>query len=302
MSPVAEGWRRAGRPDGGLSLQPSLRGFDGDTTRCSRAGDTAWAPGCSAGRTAGSAGLRRRNAQLRRAMQWQDPLKEQRVPRRPAGLLADRTLSPALLPSLTHTPPPVILHVPCRPSTPRPASARSSAIRSSTLCHPPFITPRSSTWGLTSCTWRSTWKTWRAPCAPSARSPAFAGSAARSPTRSPSSGIPTTSNPPPGASAQTVGRTIPNAQGWIHCTPVGMSPNAGETFVPDSLLTPRLTVMDIVYNPLETRLLKEASRAGCRTIRGLEMFLQQAAGQFELWTQQPAPVEIMRAILEKQLT
>src|SRR5438093_8946153 len=57
MSPVAEGWRRAGRPDGGLSLQPSLRGFDGDTTRCSRAGDTAWAPGCSAGRTAGSAGL-----------------------------------------------------------------------------------------------------------------------------------------------------------------------------------------------------------------------------------------------------
>src|SRR5207245_1964156 len=131
----------------------------------------------------------------------QDPLKEQRVPRRPAGLLADRTLSPALLPSLTHTPPPVILHVPCRPSTPRPVSARSPAFRSSTLCHPPFITPRSSTWGLTSCTWRSTWKTWRAPCAPSARSPAFAGSASRSPTRSPSSGISTRSNPPPGASA-----------------------------------------------------------------------------------------------------
>jgi len=100
---------------------------------------------------------------------------------------------------------------------------------------------------------------------------------------------------------QTLGRTIPNAQVLIHCTPVGMSPNAGETCVPDSLLTPRLTVMDIVYNPMETRLLKAASRAGCRTIRGLEMFLQQAVGQFELWTQQPAPVEIMRAVLEGSL-
>src|SRR3989442_13774319 len=80
-----------------------------------------------------------------------------------------------------------------------------------------------------------------------------------------------------------------------------MSPNDGEAFVHDSLLTPRLTVMDIVYNPLETRLLKAASRAGCRTIRGLEMFLQQAVGQFELWTQQPAPVAVMRAVLEGSL-
>src|SRR2546427_7340662 len=87
----------------------------------------------------------------------------------------------------------------------------------------------------------------------------------------------------------------------IHCTPVGMSPNVGETCVPDSLLAPHLTVMDIVYNPLETRLLKAARRAGCRTIRGLEMFLQQAVGQFELWTQQPAPVEVMRSVLERHL-
>src|SRR3989441_11929909 len=80
-----------------------------------------------------------------------------------------------------------------------------------------------------------------------------------------------------------------------------MSPNVGETCVPDSLLAPHLTVMDIVYNPLETRLLKAARKAGCRTIRGLEMFLQQAVGQFELWTQQPAPVAVMRAVLEGSL-
>ena len=96
----------------------------------------------------------------------------------------------------------------------------------------------------------------------------------------------------------TLGRAIPEAQTMIHCTPVGMSPNIGETCVPASLLSPSLTVMDIVYNPLETRLIKEARQAGCRTVRGIEMFLHQAVGQFELWTQQPAPVGVMRSVLE----
>src|SRR5437016_14598974 len=73
MSPEATGWRRAGRPDGPGRLQASLRGCNAEATRCNRAGDTAWAPRCSAGRTAGSAGPRRRNAQLRWAMRGQDP-------------------------------------------------------------------------------------------------------------------------------------------------------------------------------------------------------------------------------------
>jgi len=99
-------------------------------------------------------------------------------------------------------------------------------------------------------------------------------------------------------SPETLGRHIPDAQTLIHCTPVGMSPKAGETCVPRDLLAPHLTVMDIVYNPLETRLLAEARQAGCRTVKGIEMFLHQAVGQFELWTQQPAPVGVMRAVLE----
>src|SRR5438309_9103376 len=74
----------------GMRLQASLRGCNAEATRCNRAGDTAWAPRCSAGRTAGSAGPRRRNAQLRWAMRGQDPLKEQRVPGS-AGLIGDRT-------------------------------------------------------------------------------------------------------------------------------------------------------------------------------------------------------------------
>jgi shikimate dehydrogenase len=97
---------------------------------------------------------------------------------------------------------------------------------------------------------------------------------------------------------ETLGRHIPDVETMIHCTPVGMSPNVGETCVPAALLASHLTVMDIVYNPLETRLLTDARRAGCRTVRGLEMFLHQAVGQFELWTQQPAPVGVMRSVLE----
>lgn len=96
----------------------------------------------------------------------------------------------------------------------------------------------------------------------------------------------------------TLRRVLPAAQILIHCTPVGMSPKAEATCVPASLLHPDLAVMDIVYNPRETRLLREAGLAGCKTISGLDMFLNQAVAQFELWTDQPAPVEVMRRVLE----
>jgi shikimate dehydrogenase len=94
--------------------------------------------------------------------------------------------------------------------------------------------------------------------------------------------------------------TLPSACILIHCTPVGMFPKVETTCVPPSLLHGGLTVMDIVYNPRETALLKDAQRAGCQVIPGLEMFLHQAAAQFELWTNQPAPADVMRAVLESR--
>lgn len=97
---------------------------------------------------------------------------------------------------------------------------------------------------------------------------------------------------------RVLGRTVPDAQVLIHCTPVGMSPRADATCVPAALLHPGLTVMDVVYNPRETKLLKEAKRSGCKTISGIEMFLNQAVAQFELWTNQSAPVDVMRFVLE----
>ena len=100
----------------------------------------------------------------------------------------------------------------------------------------------------------------------------------------------------------TLATAIAEAPLLIHCTPIGMHPKVEHSCVPKSLLHPGLTVMDIVYNPLNTQLLKDAQAAGCRTIQGIEMFLHQAVGQFELWTGQTAPVDTMRQILTKHFS
>ena len=97
-------------------------------------------------------------------------------------------------------------------------------------------------------------------------------------------------------------KVLPDAHVLIHCTPMGMWPNVHETSVPAALLHPGLTVMDIVYNPRDTKLLKDAKAVGCRTIPGLEMFVHQAAAQFELWTNQAAPADVMRAVLESRFS
>jgi shikimate dehydrogenase len=83
----------------------------------------------------------------------------------------------------------------------------------------------------------------------------------------------------------------------IHCTPVGMHPKVDESVVPASLLHRNLAVMDIVYNPLKTKLLAEAEGRGLKAISGVDMFVNQAVIQFELWTGKPAPREVMRDVV-----
>ena len=87
----------------------------------------------------------------------------------------------------------------------------------------------------------------------------------------------------------------------VNTTPVGMSPQGQDTPLLGEKLKPGLVVMDIVYNPLKTRLLREAEAAGCETIDGLSMFVHQGARQFELWTGLAAPVDIMRMAVEAEL-
>ena len=87
----------------------------------------------------------------------------------------------------------------------------------------------------------------------------------------------------------------------VNTTPVGMFPHAEQMPLEKNLLRPDLVVMDIIYNPLTTRLLSEAARTGCRTINGLSMFVYQGAVQFELWTGEKAPLDVMKSAVESAL-
>jgi 3-dehydroquinate dehydratase/shikimate dehydrogenase len=91
---------------------------------------------------------------------------------------------------------------------------------------------------------------------------------------------------------------------YINTTSVGMHPNVdasplGERppkFSADTL------VFDTIYNPMRTKLLAQAEAAGARTVGGVEMFVRQAAGQFEAWTGKTAPVALMRQVIEGRLS
>jgi len=88
----------------------------------------------------------------------------------------------------------------------------------------------------------------------------------------------------------------------VNATSVGMRPLENASLVPAGCLGNFSVVMDIVYAPLETRLLREAKNAGCQVINGLSMLLYQGVAQFEVWTGQAAPVEVMRAALMNMIS
>ena len=88
----------------------------------------------------------------------------------------------------------------------------------------------------------------------------------------------------------------------INATSVGMTPYAYESLVKPELLKPDLCVMDIVYNPVETKLVQDARAAGAKVINGVEMLLYQGAASFEIWMGCPAPVEVMREALLRKLS
>lgn len=90
------------------------------------------------------------------------------------------------------------------------------------------------------------------------------------------------------------------ADALVNATAVGMVPAVEQTPVEAGHLPNFSVVMDIVYAPVETRLLREAGEAGCEVIDGLAMLLYQGAAQFELWTGRPAPLEVMRTVLAER--
>jgi shikimate dehydrogenase len=104
------------------------------------------------------------------------------------------------------------------------------------------------------------------------------------------------------SSNQSLAEAMETADIVIHCTPVGMHPNVDASLIPPELFRPGQVVFDVVYTPLETRLLADAKSRRLKTISGVEMFVNQAALQFEHFTGKDAPVEVMRRVVMDHLT
>jgi shikimate dehydrogenase len=102
-------------------------------------------------------------------------------------------------------------------------------------------------------------------------------------------------------SPSAVQKNLQDADILVNATSVGMHPNVNQSLVAPQWLKPDLAVMDIVYNPVETKLAKDAKAAGARVISGVEMLLYQGAASFQIWTEHAAPIEVMRTAALNQL-
>jgi shikimate dehydrogenase len=80
----------------------------------------------------------------------------------------------------------------------------------------------------------------------------------------------------------------------VQATTVGAGAERSLSPVAEAALHPRLFVMDMIYNPEETVLLRAARAAGCRILGGLPMLVYLGARAFEIWTGRPAPLPVMR--------
>jgi shikimate dehydrogenase len=87
----------------------------------------------------------------------------------------------------------------------------------------------------------------------------------------------------------------------INTTSIGMSPDIDKIPLNTELLNKNTTVVDIIYNPVKTKLLKEAEKKGCKILNGIEMLVNQGAEAFEIWTGKKAPAVDMKKELEEFL-
>jgi 3-dehydroquinate dehydratase/shikimate dehydrogenase len=91
---------------------------------------------------------------------------------------------------------------------------------------------------------------------------------------------------------------------FINATPIGMHPNVDASPLGDRLpnFTSDTLVFDTIYNPAKTKLLRQAEQTSARTVGGMEMFIRQAAAQFQAWTGRAAPVTVMRHSADERLS
>lgn len=103
-------------------------------------------------------------------------------------------------------------------------------------------------------------------------------------------------------STKIIKEELKDADILVNATSVGMYPGIDQSLVPPSSLRPGLCVMDIVYNPLETKLVKDAKAVGAKVVSGIEMLVYQGAASFEIWTNHPAPVKVMKQAVLNNLS
>jgi shikimate dehydrogenase len=101
-------------------------------------------------------------------------------------------------------------------------------------------------------------------------------------------------------STEIIKEELRDADILVNSTSVGMHPDVNQSLVPPNSLKPDLCVMDIIYNPLETKLAKDAKAVDAKVVTGIEMLVHQGAASFEIWTNHSAPVKVMKqAVLNK---
>jgi len=101
--------------------------------------------------------------------------------------------------------------------------------------------------------------------------------------------------------AANLKKAVEPADVLVNATSVGMSPKTMESIMPEELLHKSRAIFDVVYNPLETRLVREAREKGCVAVTGEKMLVNQGAKSFELWTGKTPPVEKMLAVVRNAL-
>ncbi|MEM0461836.1 MAG: shikimate dehydrogenase [Candidatus Caldarchaeum sp.] len=94
---------------------------------------------------------------------------------------------------------------------------------------------------------------------------------------------------------------VESAELLVNATPVGMAPNINASPVPAKLLHKRLTVFDMVYNPIETKLLKMARASGAKAIGGLDMLVAQGAEALKIWLGIDGDIKTMKKAALKAL-
>ncbi len=92
-----------------------------------------------------------------------------------------------------------------------------------------------------------------------------------------------------------------NASVVVNCTSLGMTPNVDTSPLPEGVLKASMTVFDTVYNPLETKLLKQAKETGATVVNGAEMYIHQAMAQYRIYIGQEPDEDLMRTIVYGKL-